>query len=112
VYYIVDGQFKQDNREEDKRMNILKLKIAEKDLSVGGASKLCGIDPTTISLLCNGRQKAQLRTLVRLSKGLEIPLDELMFLYDDSAKERGAKGTPARKAKKRVEQEQGYNVGD
>ena len=38
----------------------------------------CGIDPTSISRLERGETNATLTTLFRLSKGLQIPLPDLM----------------------------------
>lgn len=38
----------------------------------------CGIDPTSISRLERGETNATLTTLFRLSKGLKIPLPDLM----------------------------------
>ena len=40
----------------------------------------CGIDPTSISRLERGETNATLTTLFRLSKGLQIPLPNLMDL--------------------------------
>ena len=39
---------------------------------------VCGIDPTSISRLERGETNATLTTLFRLSKGLKIPLPDLM----------------------------------
>ncbi len=42
----------------------------------------CGIDPTSISRLERGETNATLTTLQRLSKGLCIPLQDLMDLRE------------------------------
>jgi transcriptional regulator with XRE-family HTH domain len=81
-------------------MNIIKITLAEKGLSVAKASELTGVDKTTLTLLSNSRRKAQLRTLIKISKGLEIPLDPLLFLLDDTASERGMLGVAARQKNK------------
>lgn len=51
-------------------------------LNQDDAAAACGIDPTSISRLERGETNATLTTLQRLSKGLCIPLQDLMDLRE------------------------------
>jgi transcriptional regulator with XRE-family HTH domain len=75
--------------------------MAMKGLSARDTSKLCGVDPTTVSLLSNDRQKAQLKTLGKLAKGLGVELEDLLDLLDTTAQARGYLGQEARQKKEK-----------
>ncbi|AYF53884.1 DUF1232 domain-containing protein [Clostridium botulinum C] len=54
--------------------NILK----ERSLSLGKLSSMTGIDKSTISRIINHKQKANINHLQKISKALDIPLEELL----------------------------------
>lgn len=81
-------------------MNRLKILRAEKDLSLRQLEERSGVDQSIISQLENGRRKARLNTLVKIARGLDVPVEELLELLDTTAVERGKKGNQALQAKK------------
>lgn len=56
----------------------LKKIRAQKGLNQDDVAAMCGIDPTSISRLERGETNATLTTLFRLSKGLCIPMRDLV----------------------------------
>jgi transcriptional regulator with XRE-family HTH domain len=85
-------------------MNKLKLLRAESGLSLRELANKSTVDQSTISLLENDRQKAQITTLGKLAKaisesiGRKVTVEDLADLVDHSASIRGRKGgTPSHK---------------
>lgn len=67
------------NTEESHDFGLyLKEKLKEKSLSLSKLSSLTGIDKSTISRIINHKQKANINHLEKISKALDIPLEELL----------------------------------
>ena len=65
--------------EDIKHLRGIRIQLGMNQDDVAAA---CGIDPTSISRLERGETNATLTTLQRLSKGLCIPLQDLMDLRE------------------------------
>ncbi|GAB6151042.1 DUF1232 domain-containing protein [Clostridium novyi] len=67
------------NSEESRDFGLyLKDKLKEKSLSLSKLSSLTGIDKSTISRIINHKQRANINHLEKISKALDIPLEELL----------------------------------
>ena len=71
------------------KLNKLKYLRGVKGLNIAELEHLSGVDASTISALENDRRKAQISTLGKLAKALEVPLDDLLEFHDEGAQERG-----------------------
>ena len=80
-------------------MNKLKRLRAERGLTLRKLAIKADLNQSTISLIETDKRKAQLVTLGKLAKALEVSLDDLLEFMDDSAPERGRKGGAARHKK-------------
>jgi transcriptional regulator with XRE-family HTH domain len=87
-------------------MNKLKVLRAESGFSLRELATKSGVDQSTISLIENDRQKAQIITLGKLARvlgealGRHITVEDLAELVDHSASLRGRKGgTPSHKSR-------------
>lgn len=69
-------------------------------MTIASLEERAGVDQSIISQLENGRRKARLNTLVKIARGLDTPVEELLELLDTTAVERGKKGNEALQAKK------------
>jgi len=81
-------------------MNVLKKLGTEKGLSLRKLAVLADLDQSTISLIENEKKRAMLTTLQKLSKALEVPLEDLLVLQDTGQSERGRKGGLSTQTKK------------
>lgn len=68
-----------ENKKELRIGRIIKPILEEKSLSIRKLSKITGIDTSTISRILNGKQQANIKHLEKLSKALEIPLENLLI---------------------------------
>ena len=84
------------------KMNPLKKARAESGMSAEALSKAAKVNETTISKLENNQHKAQLRTLGKLAKALEIDVEVLASLAETGTSERAAKGGAASKGVKKI----------
>ncbi|NWJ96030.1 MAG: helix-turn-helix transcriptional regulator [Chloroflexi bacterium] len=80
----------------DKKMNVLKRLRTEKGISLRKLAARANLDQSTISQLENDHKKAMLLTLYKLSRALEVPVEDLLELHDNGAAARGQKGAAAR----------------
>ena len=76
-------------------MNVLKRLRTERGFSLRKLAARADLDQSTISQLENDHKKAMLLTLYKLSKALEVPVEELLELHDNGAAGRGRKGAAA-----------------
>ena len=79
-----------------KQMNVLKRLRTEKGISLRKLASRADLDQSTISQLENDHKKAMLLTLYKLSRALDVPVEELLELQDKGAAGRGRKGAAAR----------------
>src|SRR5579859_5066115 len=79
-------------------MNVLKRLRMQRHLTLKELADKAAIDPATVSLVENGRRKARGVTLGKLAEALDVPVDDLLELLDESPATNGKRGGRPRKA--------------
>lgn len=64
----------------NKKLNRLKVVLAEKDLSNNWLAKQLGKDKTTISKWCTNKCQPDLDNLIKISRILNVDVNDLLWL--------------------------------